>query len=817
MCHRRKYVYTLVACCSAMLIVANLVQAQNYIQNTDLIIPDVTSAQIGQSVTDLGDLFDDGSPYIAVGEPEAEGGGAIWIVQLQSDLSYKPGAKAFRFPEDPADLSEFEGLDQGDEFGFSIALLEDIDGNGVQEIAVGSPSYDGNGAVWILYLSNTGTLNQVTKITEFDMLVRFTEPLAFNSFGYAVAGVPGLGEEDETVILISTPTESSSVLPPRVYACAIDKAGVRSCGILTNDDESAGSSLPYFGSAITYLRTLTETEVFLAIGASRFVSAEGARGRVYFYTLQRNGSSLTFTQQGVYDDDRGSHLGESLVSPGDIDGDGCVDLIGGGPQFSTGGFAPGRIHFMYMDCSVINPQVEATFSVQLDPGDNVTQTIRGGTSLAVVHAPGKDAFSLFTGAPRDRRGGVEVSSDEPLGAIHNLTLFDPLPSVALNDQLTIDEDQVHGIGGSFLVNNDRLNGQAPYVIEVGNTFGNGSVSPSLIDESGILFYTPPPDFFGTLELTYRLGDNRFESIFDSPYTFGRLSLTIEPVEDLPRIDSLATLTAPAGALFNEQIRVTEVDGDPISVSVLKAPEWLASAISGDTTNFVVTLVGTPSMDDAGEHEVILFADDGKGSTTRSFIVTVPAEPLAVPLLTTPGNGAIEQPTDVQIAWEAVANATSYTIEWSTDETFTSNVQQLQSSTLTATLPRLNQGTRYFWRVQGSSDLAESPFSAPFSFTTADPTSVSVEGERPATFRLDQNYPNPFTPQTTIRYALAESGPVVIHVYDMLGRHIKNLVNTTQRAGDHQVVFDASHLPNGVYFYQITSGVYTETRRMTLLK
>ena len=489
MCHRRLYVLLSIALLCAMLVAPAPLHAQNYIQNTDLIIPDVTSTQIGHSVTFLGDLFDDRSSYIAVGEPEAEGGGAIWILQLQDDLTYKPGAKAFRFPEDPSDLEEFPGMEDGDDFGFSIALLEDIDGNGVPEIAVGSPRYGNNGAVWILYLNDTGNLNQATRLQESDF-VRFGAPASLRSFGYSVEGIPGLGDENETVLLISTPRESSAEPPTNVYACFINKAGFNGCGITSYDDESTSSSIPFFGSAMTYIRTISASQVFLAVGASRFVNGD-ARGRIYFYTLQRNGRSLFFTEQGTYDDDRGSHLGESLVSPGDIDGDGCPDLIGGAPQFSTGGFAPGRIHFLYMNCSVTDPRAVASFDVELDPGDNITQTIRGGTSLAVVRAPGKDAFNLFTGAPRDMRGGVGVPNNESLGTIHNLTLFAPLPSVALDDQLTINEDQVHGIGGSFLVNNDRLNGRGPYTIEAGNTFGSWVLdSCAHRRERGLLFHAP---------------------------------------------------------------------------------------------------------------------------------------------------------------------------------------------------------------------------------------------------------------------------------------------------------------------------------------
>gem|GEM_PF-1661751 len=88
---------------------------------------------------------------------------------------------------------------------------------------------------------------------------------------------------------------------------------------------------------------------------------------------------------------------------------------------------------------------------------------------------------------------------------------------------------------------------------------------------------------------------------------------------------------------------------------------------------------------------------------------------------------------------------------------------------------------------------------------------------PTAFSLDQNHPNPFNAATTITYDLPETSPVIVSVYDLSGRTIKTLVNTTQPAGRYSLRWNADGLPSGVYFYQIQAGAYCQVRKCLLLK
>ncbi len=86
-----------------------------------------------------------------------------------------------------------------------------------------------------------------------------------------------------------------------------------------------------------------------------------------------------------------------------------------------------------------------------------------------------------------------------------------------------------------------------------------------------------------------------------------------------------------------------------------------------------------------------------------------------------------------------------------------------------------------------------------------------------TFALEPNYPNPFNPQTRIRYHLAQSGYVTLTVFNSLGQKVKTLTEGTKKAGMHEVVFDGSQLPSGIYFCSLKQANRSAKIKMVLLK
>jgi len=80
-----------------------------------------------------------------------------------------------------------------------------------------------------------------------------------------------------------------------------------------------------------------------------------------------------------------------------------------------------------------------------------------------------------------------------------------------------------------------------------------------------------------------------------------------------------------------------------------------------------------------------------------------------------------------------------------------------------------------------------------------------------------NYPNPFNPSTTIKFDIAKAGKVSLKVFDITGKEIANLVNSVMPIGNHEIVFDASNVPSGTYFYRLSTPDFSRVNKMTVMK
>ncbi|MFH1197180.1 MAG: T9SS type A sorting domain-containing protein [bacterium] len=102
--------------------------------------------------------------------------------------------------------------------------------------------------------------------------------------------------------------------------------------------------------------------------------------------------------------------------------------------------------------------------------------------------------------------------------------------------------------------------------------------------------------------------------------------------------------------------------------------------------------------------------------------------------------------------------------------------------------------------------------------------IGTTDQLPTEFSLSQNYPNPFNPTTTIKYSIPfvktpymASLQVNLKVFDLLGNEVAVLVNEYKSPGEYEIEFDASQLPSGVYFYKLTAGDFSQSRKMILMK
>jgi len=123
----------------------------------------------------------------------------------------------------------------------------------------------------------------------------------------------------------------------------------------------------------------------------------------------------------------------------------------------------------------------------------------------------------------------------------------------------------------------------------------------------------------------------------------------------------------------------------------------------------------------------------------------------------------------------------------------------------------------------------------------DDSVTAIQDEKnslPDKYSLHQNYPNPFNPSTTIKYTIPQSvipnsvrdlstqipdqarndNPLItLKVYDILGREVATLVNQKQKPGNYEIDFNSYDLTSGIYFYQLVSGTFIETKKMLMIK
>jgi hypothetical protein len=106
---------------------------------------------------------------------------------------------------------------------------------------------------------------------------------------------------------------------------------------------------------------------------------------------------------------------------------------------------------------------------------------------------------------------------------------------------------------------------------------------------------------------------------------------------------------------------------------------------------------------------------------------------------------------------------------------------------------------------------------PIIIKSLDLVSVDDESEQITHFNLSQNYPNPFNPSTKISWQSPVSSWQTLKVFDVLGNEVATLVNEEKPAGNYEVEFNASSFSSGVYYYQLISGNFVKTMKMTLMK
>ncbi|MGH7451285.1 MAG: SBBP repeat-containing protein, partial [bacterium] len=131
----------------------------------------------------------------------------------------------------------------------------------------------------------------------------------------------------------------------------------------------------------------------------------------------------------------------------------------------------------------------------------------------------------------------------------------------------------------------------------------------------------------------------------------------------------------------------------------------------------------------------------------------------------------------------------------------------------------NYVTIKYLATSASSAFAETSFDdSEFNDSDGDTlTEIDKNTTLPTSYNLEQNFPNPFNPLTTIRFATPTAGKVKLTVFNVRGELVRTLVDGEVAAGYHNITFDASDLASGVYFYRLEARAFTATQKMIVTK
>ena len=379
--------------------------------------------RFASSVTSLGDLDGDGVVDLAVTEPEDDDGGsrrgAVWILFMNSNGTVKSHQK----------ISDTQGsftgvLDDDDLFGTSAAGLGDLDGDSVEDLAVGAPTDDDGGAekgaVWILFLNTNGTVKSHQKISDTDG--SFTGALTSNdNFANSMVSVGDLDGDSITDLAVgATDQDDGGSNRGAVWMLFLNTNGtVKSHQKISDTDGSFTGTLDdgdAFGGSVAAMGDLDGDGVEdLAVGTCCDDDGGTDRGAVWMLFLNTNGTVKSHQKISDTDGNFTGILadgvfwgGSSATSAGDLDGDGVTDLVVGAQRDDDGSTDRGAVWALLMntDGTVKSDQkisdTAGNFTGVLDDSDEFGRSV-----TSVGDLDGDGVSDLVVGANKDDDGGTD--------------------------------------------------------------------------------------------------------------------------------------------------------------------------------------------------------------------------------------------------------------------------------------------------------------------------------------------------------------------------------------------------------------------------
>ena len=343
----------------------------------------------------------------------------------------------------------------------------------------------------------------------------------------------------------------------------------------------------------------------------------------------------------------------------------------------------------------------------------------------------------------------------------------------------------------------------------GDTIVPGSFSTFFTYSTGFADVEVGPD--GSIYLT------------NGPYSSNRL-LRLRPV--VPSFTSSAPTAGTQGVLYTY---TPTFNGTPPAISLVSGPAGMVV----DSATWAIRWTPTNEQALQRTHNVTLRAENGAGTSDQMFTITVANvnDPPGAFNLTSPPNDTTftfsGTTPAVFCTWtqsfDPDLDTVRYAVQLDTVNTFNSpalrDTSAGQNLSLRVQLPRVTRD--YFWRVKATDGqdtiVSQQVRRFRISVVTAvqEPKEKSKEKDEEAV--LEQNFPNPFNPATTITYTIPKGGYVRLAVFNLLGQEVAHIFEGVQSAGTYEVQFNKEELPTGIYFYRIQAPGFVETRKMIITK
>ena len=615
-------------------------------------------SRFGTSVANLGDIDKDGIDDLAVGAPlddtDRVDSGAVYILLMNADETVKPESNKIR--SNYARLS----LSVNDQFGSSVANLGDLDGDRINELAVGAPGDGGGGAIYILYLDDRGELRSFSKIDGSDPNINLSDE---DGFGKSIANLGDIdGDGTDDLAVGAWRDDTGGTNRGAIYILFMNEAGTTPKAVAKLDSNSTDSNFALdngdqFGASVAGIGDLNGDGVNdIVVGAPFDDGQANNAGTVHILYLNRDGSvkpgSFEINKSVILTIALGDRFGSSVANLGDLNRDGINELAVGAPSDDTDGRNKGAIHILFLDS-----RGELENFYKLDDEDlniNLSDEDGFGTSIANIGDRNEDGIDdLAVGASRDgdlNRGAfyilymdaeavvTDVTAATAIGRystyntgeiINIYTMFSEAVAVTGTPTLSLETGstgtQASYISGSgsrlltfaYTVVIDDFATDLDYVSTASLTLNGGTIAATAAPNPNraVVLTLPEPGTRGSLSSNKNIAINPTGAI--PPNTAPRLTTPIETLE--LTVNTSFTVTIPAGTFIDDQ-------NDPLMYSSVTLPRWLS--IDADTGTFS----GAPP---ATEPDLIIYTflvSDGTTSTNSMIGITVNAAPTLPPTI-----------------------------------------------------------------------------------------------------------------------------------------------------------------------------------------